>query len=290
MIIKSRVTGTYALEVFENFTTDFNLPKHKKENDSSSIGYSKGVFQNGVFSSEDSEDSIGISNNVVGWSKSPYRKTSWKVGFVKMIERMLGIPKKEKEVGGKTNPMEILLSVSGNLQEAKDYTERLKLYDDVINQARMAGQQARVEKLISARKIVEWESLLLVSGFGKYLSEDTAIGFALKCQKGLRLDWVKNFARPIPVEVIERKVGADKLKVFDNYVVMHYDPKGQAFALTKAQEEAKKDPILFGVVKDVRKLYFIGDWKDDECDLTMDEVEKVLGRSVDVISNNPEEE
>lgn len=78
--------------------------------------------------------------------------------------------------------------------------------------------------------------------------------------------------------------------VFDNYVVMHYDPRGEAFVLTKAQEEAKKDPILFGVVKDVRKLYFIGDWKDDECSLTMDEVETVLGRKSSVISDDPSKE
>ena len=69
-----------------------------------------------------------------------------------------------------------------------------------------------------------------------------------------------------------------------------YDPTGKVFVLTKAQEIAKKDPILFGVIEDVRKLYFIGDWKSDECDLTMDEVAKVLGHGASEIHEDPTRE
>jgi hypothetical protein len=40
--------------------------------------------------------------------------------------------------------------------------------------------------------------------------------------------------------------------------------------MTKAEVEKAKDPILFGVLKGTRNLYFIGDWIDEYCDLTLD--------------------
>ena len=112
----------------------------------------------------------------------------------------------------------------------------------------------------------------------------------LELEKGLRLDWVANFGRPIPAEVLARKVEADALKMFDNYVVLHYDPKESAFVLTPDEVARRKDPILFGLLENSRKLYFIGDWKDDQCDLTMDEVAKVLGHQAGEIPEDPTKE
>lgn len=290
MIIKSRVTGKNVLSIFENFTIDRTLPKHKKEQTESN--YSNIKFQSvdgemSEWSNSVSFDNVGIKNSSGGAS---FWNRGWRASILSSVEKILGMKKKPEPTSGNHDPMKILLSVRGSLKEAKDYTDRLNHYDDAIKQAIKAGQKARMEKLVSARDIVKHESLLLATGFKQYMSEDTAIDFALKCQKGLRLDWITNFARPIPADVIERKVEADGLKIFDNYVVLHYDPREQSFALTKAQEEAKKDPILFGVVKDVRKLYFIGDWMDDECSLTMAEVATVLGRETEQINEDPSAE
>lgn len=38
--------------------------------------------------------------------------------------------------------------------------------------------------------------------------------------------------------------------------------------------EKRKDPILFGVIAGSNKLYFIGDWIDEYCDLRFDDVVK----------------
>jgi hypothetical protein len=46
--------------------------------------------------------------------------------------------------------------------------------------------------------------------------------------------------------------------------------------MTKAEVEKAKDPILFGVVKGTRNLYYIGDWIDEYCDLTLDKFLSVL--------------
>lgn len=298
MIVKSRVTGKHALSVFENFRSDRMLPKFRvdkktqlregpEDQKQSSGGFIMGrnesfeMEMNGVL-----PRTWGMSDN-----DSKSQRTGVRRRIVNAIERLLGLSTSgldaRTEVFGKSNPLEVLLSVRGSLQEAKDYTDRVKSYDGAIKQALAGGQTARATKLMKARQVVQQESLLLVAGFKQYLSEQQVIEFASKCQKGLRLDWVENFGRPIPDSALKRKVDADSLKVFDNYVVLHYDPKAEAFLLTPAQVAAKKDPILFGVIEDVRKLYFIGDWKDDECDLTMEEVSKVLGHPSSEISPDP---
>lgn len=65
--------------------------------------------------------------------------------------------------------------------------------------------------------------------------------------------------------------------IFDNYVVLHYDPEKKGFALTEIEKKSKKDPILFGVMKGRRILYYVGDWIDDYCDLTLDKFAEMMG-------------
>jgi len=49
----------------------------------------------------------------------------------------------------------------------------------------------------------------------------------------------------------------------------------QIYRLTrKRRDEKRKDPILFGVIAGSNKLYFIGDWIDEYCDLRFDDVVK----------------
>ena len=97
----------------------------------------------------------------------------------------------------------------------------------------------------------------------------------------MRLDYIKNFTRVIPSDVQKEKKKADKLKVFDNYVILHYDPLKKNVAPTAKEKEAdrkkKADPILFGVIAESHDLYYITDWVDDTCDLTLDEFVKVMG-------------
>lgn len=47
-----------------------------------------------------------------------------------------------------------------------------------------------------------------------------------------------------------------------------------------------KDPILFGVMEHSRKLYYIGDWKDEYCDLTLEDMFTSLGEKVLEINND----
>jgi hypothetical protein len=151
-------------------------------------------------------------------------------------------------------------------------------YDAAIKKARDWGQVALAERMEQELHVARAEAQLLAVNSSNFLTEETVVKFAKKSPKGIRLDWIKNFARIIPDEIIEKKKMLDDRYIFDNYVIMHYDPEGKATQMTNAEiQAAKKDPILFGVVRNSRKLYYVGDWVDEHCNLTIAQMAEVLG-------------
>ena len=163
----------------------------------------------------------------------------------------------------------------------------LAAYSKMIEQARSNGQTALAEKLQDNCVLFLYEAMLAACGFKRFVSEKMLVDYLtlhsdkkpddeteeVRYYSGFRLDWMKNFTRVLPPEVAKQKRLADSLMIFDNYVVFHYDPDRAASAMTRAEEEAaRKDPILFGLIKGSDKLYFIADWVDEFCDLTLKEV------------------
>lgn len=181
-------------------------------------------------------------------------------------------------------------SLKGGLSEldAKGITDVLESYNLLISSATDNNQIALKEKIVDYINVLKGEIILTTSKFNKFLTEENVVKFynvASKHEKyktNLKLTYIKNFVKVIPQEICELKKQADELKVFDNYVVMHYDYDGKATEDTKAEKAKKKDPILFGLIQNSRKLYYIGDWIDDYCDLTLDVIIKKLGKK-----NNP---
>jgi hypothetical protein len=242
------------LEIFDSFRIDYTLPKHKREN---SITVNS---VNGVSVTSDGTSFI-FSNN-----------SQEKVSRLKKVGLFFkGLFKSKKVVSVE----EFFKSVKSNSINIDLIDERIKGYTNLLVRAKQSGQVALFEELTDNIEVVKLESILLAAGFEKAVSEKTIIEFYKKSKEGLRLDWVKNFKRIIPCEIIENKTRLDELKIFDNYVVLHYDPAGSAYGKTKEEE---KDPILFGVIKGSDKLYFVGDWVDEVCDLTLEELGKVVGQ------------
>ena len=169
------------------------------------------------------------------------------------------------------------------------YNQRVGILKEQLEVAKSTGQTSLKNRLESEISVATQESLLLVGGFQTYITEEQMLKFSAKCKKGLCLDWISDFVRIIPVEVYKKKVAADSLFVFDNYVVLHYDPTdtGTDKVVTEARREAVRDPILFGVILGSRKLYYIGDWVDEKCDLTLDQVIETLGEKAKDLSQKP---
>ena len=121
----------------------------------------------------------------------------------------------------------------------------------------------------------------------KYVTEEQIYDFykSINEDKDLKLTWIANFTRIIPSDLVKLKKTLDNKELFDNYVILHYDPEGTAMDLTEEQKEIKRDPILFGVMQNSRKLYYVGDWKDEYCDLTLEDMFEELGEQVLEINN-----
>lgn len=175
-------------------------------------------------------------------------------------------------------------------ENQRKYVERIEPYMIALKQANELGQKALADKLTAEIFNNKYESILYAENFHYKISEEELVYFIKKTEKGVRLDYIENFARPIPKEVAEIKKKADSLLVFDNYCILHYDPELKSYKQTKEEEEAlrrkKSDPILFGMINGSRNFYYITDWIDEYCNLTLEEFIKVSGISKEHLKIN----
>jgi hypothetical protein len=273
MIIKNP-DGTMRLVVLDSFVEDRTLPKFKNDDSKqASAVYLHNVNAVRFSTASDIENSpiIMTSSGFVDVNK---KEQSTFDRFVKFIKHLF----KPKPV----KVEKIFNLILKNKQEIDIVTTRIEGFIELIRRAKDNGQVALVEKLEKQLPVKLLEQKLFVSHFKKFIDEQDLIKFVIKCEKGLKLSYVKNFMRQIPKEVTELKKKADELEVFDNYVILHYDPDGKATEMTEKEKEKAKDPILFGLIRNSTKLYFIGDWKDELCDLTFEEIAKKLAPTTEL--------
>jgi hypothetical protein len=199
---------------------------------------------------------------------NPKKKSLWS----KIKDALTGAKEKLEE----ESVLEVFNRVKVGMKELNEWIDRKKELDNQIDLAAAAGQEHLAKKLIAERTVRNYENALFLAGYKKFASEQDLLDFSKKCEKGLSIDWMADFARPIPASVIENKKKADELMVFDNYSILHFDPKGSA--VDPKSVEKRKDPILFGMIKGSRNFYFIDDWEDEHCKLTFDQIVKTLGR------------
>lgn len=193
------------------------------------------------------------------------------------------IDKIEKEVTDKFDVVKFFADVHIESEKAATtYIDRITEYVNCIGMAEKTGQLALKEKLFSELIINKYESILFANGYDKLITEETLVKLVKNAPKALTLNYIQNFTRIIPAEIISKKVALDKLEVFDNYVVLSYDPDGKSYAKTleerQREVEKAKDPILFGVISGINKLYYIDDWIDDYCDLRFENIVDIIGK------------
>lgn len=185
------------------------------------------------------------------------------------------------------DPIEVMNHFKDALEILDADEVQLQRIEKYIESLTVTGQKGTIRIACMNLLIQNWENKLLIDGrFTKYVTEEQAVNFIRQSKRGLALDLMKDFPRVIPEDVIEKFKEAEELKVFDNYLILHYLPKKeqknrgmtqeQMEAQRKKEIERKKDPILFGVIRGSRRLYYIADWIDDYCDLTLDEFMKAI--------------
>jgi hypothetical protein len=276
------------LLVFENFMVDRGLPKFQSESEKGRMRFSVGS----VSMSEDEtgndfgEAKHALVSNVVRvmanrgrWNMDGTIRPHYSL-WHRFMSLFRGKLPQVVEVASSVSVEEFFTSVKNSAQELVVVKERAAGYEKAMLDAKNGGQTALLESLVAGLNAHRMETQLFVIGMKTYVREEDIVRFYQQSEKGLRLDWVRNYIRTIPDDVLQRKVRADELGIFDNYVILHYDPKEKSFAETEAEKAKRKDPILFGLIKDRRVLYFVGDWKDELCDLTLDQIADKLGKEV----------
>lgn len=173
-------------------------------------------------------------------------------------------------------PAEYFEKVKSKLTE--ETSENIKaLYNVTMNKLKkymITGQKAAAKELYAKCLYLEKEQALIDKGVTKYVLRtdiDKYINdIADECVCVIEM---KNFDRPIPDEIVD--VVADTMDIFDEFYVVFTDYTGEKRSKV-AKERRDKDPILFGNIfidgKVSSKMYFIGDWVDEYCDLTLDKM------------------
>ena len=295
---------------------DYRLPKYKEEiksieetngkpsNKNISYDELREFFANkkrdlrdfNIFVSDKIKDKLLNQNrNMNNFLSFPDNDESGVIPILTMVERptlkeriinFFTKPKKketkEKEETIQFDVLKFFSDVKLSLEQSKEvYKERISEYVTYFGYTEKLGQTALKEKLFDELAIKRYESVLYACDFYKVLTEEKLIEFAKGCDKDLHITYLENYIRNIPMDIADLKIKADELEVFDNYVILHYDPEGTSTSLTKEEiEERRRDPILFGVISGSRKLYYIGDWIDEYCDLTFDTLVEHFGQNI----------
>jgi len=270
------------LLIFDNFIVDRKLPKYNRKKLTSNDVSDSGTA---VFGNSSDFEGWNVANPSELVINAVSDENSNKKGlFYTFFNKFKKKPKQPKQPKFELSISEFFYSIKNSTKEIRDIQNRSEGYIKALEQAKIMGQQALAEKLIDMIEVVRSESQLFALNLKQYITEEQIIEFYKKSEKGLNLLWIKNFSRIIPSEFIEIKRKLDELGVFDNYTILTYDPNGKTYAETKEEEDKRKDPIFFGVIKGSRKLYYIGDWVDDYCDLTLENFIDEFGKKA--ISQN----
>ena len=136
------------------------------------------------------------------------------------------------------------------------------------------GQSESIKKLCFLADTLIKEEKLIELGITTYVYKDTVEDYidnvADKCVKIVELS---RYMREIPDELVET---IEKTKdIFSEFYVIFTDYTGKETRKIE-KERRDKDPILFGVFKNNTSIsdrfYFLGDWVDEFCDLTLDKM------------------
>lgn len=166
------------------------------------------------------------------------------------------------------------------IKDAKNVitTEALKSsYDAFLKLAEKynrLGQVESLKKLCFLADTLLKEEKLIELGVNTYVYKDTIEDYIENvADKTVKIVELSRYMREVPDELIET---IEKTKeLFDEFYVVFTDYTGKEERKVE-KERRDKDPILFGVFKNqtnvADRFYFLGDWVDEYCDLTLDKM------------------
>lgn len=157
-------------------------------------------------------------------------------------------------------------------------TEALKSSYDVFlklaEKYNKLGQVESMKKLCFLADTLIKEEKLIEMGITTYVYKDTIEDYIEHvADKTVKIVELSRYMREVPDELVETVQKSKEL--FDEFYVVFTDYTGKEERKVE-KERRDKDPILFGVFKTNRnvadRFYFLGDWVDEYCDLTLDKM------------------
>jgi len=197
------------------------------------------------------------------------------------------------------NPSEYFEIVKARKQTVTD-EDLSRIYDnclDLLSKYKITGQIAGMRKLLFHLESVEAEREIVKMGITTFIYRDDINEYIDNIAKDtVKIIELERYEREIPDEIV---AVIEKVKdKFDQLYVLFTDYTGQVERQV-AKERREKDPILFGTFQNERtktvidRFYFLGDWEDEYCDLTLDkmvnEVEASKKRNIVRTVNTPED-
>lgn len=149
----------------------------------------------------------------------------------------------------------------------------------LLNKAKLTGQTKQAKKIFNHYSLIMRELKAASFGFDTIVYKSDIEKFITKISHHpVKIIELENYPREVDDSVIEKLMIAKENELFDEYYVIFTDYSDKE-AKKVAKERRDKDPILFGSFKSVddndipeNRFFYIGDWKDDYCELTLEEM------------------
>ena len=181
-------------------------------------------------------------------------------------------------------PYEYFQNVKDSIKSMDDdnLTKMYTAASTLMEKYQVFGQEKAERRLAFHIKTILKEHGLLQLGINKFVYKDDITNYIdFISKKPVKIIEMKNFPREIPDDMID--VVTKTKDIFDEFYVLFTDySEGE---LVK-EVEKERDPILFGgfctknrdIVSD--RFYYLGDWVDEYCDLTLDKLIKETSKDI----------
>src|SRR3990167_3479974 len=160
---------------------------------------------------------------------------------------------------------------------------RLKILEKSFYTAIENGQDALGNKILKQMAIEVREAAIYTKGVKHFIEREDLVKHKRNIRGGHISDTlIKEYTRVIPKDVVEKK---NKVKdCFDDFVIYHYwdEAAGKKAEkkerMTPEEKGRMRDPVLFGIIKETDRLYFVAEWDDELCDLSFTEMIDAIGK------------
>ena len=151
----------------------------------------------------------------------------------------------------------------------------------LLSKAKITGQTKIAEKIFNQYSLIMRELNAAKFGFDTIVYKSDIEKFITNISSHpVKIIELANYPREIDDKVLDRLVIAKGNNLFDEYYVLFTDYTGEETKKV-AKERRDKDPILFGAFKTddtnnipEERFFYIGDWIDEYCELTLEEMLK----------------